>query len=170
MRVSEINLNFVLCKFRKKLQSRKIKYLFLAAIFLIAATHDMSAQRQRRSRQQTFSSQVAEKRVLLPDSLELARRDSIRIADSLFRVDSAALMKQSSLGAPAFSAARDSVIESFADGQRMIHYYGDVKVTYQNMELTAERMDYDVNTGTVHAYGVYDSLSADWKGRPRTLL
>jgi len=135
-------------------------------IIMIAAMHDLNAQRPRRSRQPLFSSQVAEKKVVLPDSLELARRDSIRIADSLFRVDSAALMKQSSLGAPAFSAARDSVIESFVDGQRMIHYYGDVKVTYQNMELTAERMDYDVNTGTVHAYGVYDSLLADWKGRP----
>ena len=75
-------------------------------------------------------------------------------------------MKSSSLRAPAFSAARDSVVENFVDGARMIHYYGDVKVRYQNMELTAERMDYDVTTGVVHAYGVYDSLLADWKGRP----
>ncbi|MBR0175656.1 MAG: LPS-assembly protein LptD, partial [Bacteroidales bacterium] len=118
------------------------------------------------SREPAFSSQIAEKKVVLPDSLELARRDSIRIADSLFRADSAALMKSSSLRAPAFSAARDSVVENFVDGARMIHYYGDVKVRYQNMELTAERMDYDVTTGVVHAYGVYDSLLADWKGRP----
>ena len=140
---------------------RKIKYLFLAA-----AAHDLDAQRPRRSREPAFSSQIAEKKVVLPDSLELARRDSIRIADSLFRADSAALMKSSSLRAPAFSAARDSVVENFVDGARMIHYYGDVKVRYQNMELTAERMDYDVTTGVVHAYGVYDSLLADWKGRP----
>ena len=132
----------------------------------IAAAHDIDAQRPRRSRGPAFSSQIAEKKVVLPDSLELARRDSIRIADSLFRADSAALMKSSSLRAPAFSAARDSVVENFSDGQRMIHYYGDVKVKYQNMELTAERMDYDVTTGVVHAYGVYDSLTADWKGRP----
>ena len=133
---------------------------------LIAAAHDLDAQRPRRSRESAFSSQIAEKKVVLPDSLELARRDSIRIADSLFRADSAALMKSSSLRSPAFSAARDSVIEYFAGGERLIHYYGDVKVSYQNMELTAERMDYDVSTGTVHAYGVYDSLTADWKGRP----
>ena len=132
----------------------------------IAAAHNIDAQRPRRSRGPAFSSQIAEKKVVLPDSLELARRDSIRIADSLFRADSAALMKSSSLRAPAFSAARDSVVENFSDGQRMIHYYGDVKVKYQNMELTAERMDYDVTTGVVHAYGVYDSLTADWKGRP----
>lgn len=145
---------------------RKIKYLFLAAAFFTAAAHDLDAQRPRRSREPAFSSQIAEKKVVLPDSLELARRDSIRIADSLFRADSAALMKSSSLRAPAFSAARDSVVENFVDGARMIHYYGDVKVRYQNMELTAERMDYDVTTGVVHAYGVYDSLLADWKGRP----
>ena len=132
----------------------------------IATAHNIDAQRPRRSRGPAFSSQIAEKKVVLPDSLELARRDSIRIADSLFRADSAALMKSSSLRAPAFSAARDSVIENFSDGQRLIHYYGDVKVKYQNMELTAERMDYDVTTGVVHAYGVYDSLTADWKGRP----
>ena len=134
--------------------------------FFAAAAHDLDAQRPRRSREPAFSSQIAEKKVVLPDSLELARRDSIRIADSLFRADSAALMKSSSLRAPAFSAARDSVVENFVDGARMIHYYGDVKVKYQNMELTAERMDYDVTTGVVHAYGVYDSLLADWKGRP----
>ena len=145
---------------------RKIKYLFLAVALFIAAAHNIDAQRPRRSRGPAFSSQIAEKKVVLPDSLELARRDSIRIADSLFRADSAALMKSSSLRAPAFSAARDSVVENFSDGQRMIHYYGDVKVKYQNMELTAERMDYDVTTGVVHAYGVYDSLTADWKGRP----
>lgn len=145
---------------------RKIKYLFLAALLIFAAAHDVNAQRPRRSRGQTFSSQVAEKKVVLPDSLELARRDSIRIADSLFRVDSAALMKNSSLAAPAFSVARDSIIENFIDGKRIIHYYGDVKVNYQNMSLTAERMDYDISTGTVHAYGVYDSLSGEWKGRP----
>ena len=145
---------------------RKYKYLFLTAILLVAASHDMDAQRPRRGREQVFSSQIAEKKIVLPDSLELARRDSIRLADSLFRADSAALMKSSSLQAPAFSAARDSVIEDFTNGQRMIHYYGDVKVNYQNMSLTAERMDYDVSTGTVHAYGVYDSLSAEWRGRP----
>ena len=148
------------------MQLRKIKYLFLAVAFFTAAAHDLDAQRPRRSREPAFSSQIAEKKVVLPDSLELARRDSIRIADSLFRADSAALMKSSSLRAPAFSAARDSVVENFVDGARMIHYYGDVKVRYQNMELTAERMDYDVTTGVVHAYGVYDSLLADWKGRP----
>ena len=142
---------------------RKYIYFFLVPVLLAVTFTDLSAQRPRRSRGVSFSSQVAEKKIVLPDSLELARRDSIRVADSLYRADSAAMMAYSSLRSPAFSAARDSVIEDFSNGQRLIHYYGDVTVKYQNMELTAERMDYDVTTGVVHAYGVYDSLAADWK-------
>ena len=124
------------------------------------------AQRRRNRGGSVFSSQVAEKKVYQPDSVEIARRDSLARVDSLARADSSALMKKSSLRAPAFSTARDSIIERFEDGHRLIYYYGDVKVTYQNMELSAERMEYDMNTGTVYAYGVYDSLSGEWTGRP----
>jgi len=100
------------------------------------------------------------------DSLAVARRDSTARADSTFRADSVALLKKSSLERPAFSQARDSVVEVFSDGKRLIYYYGDVTVTYQNMKLTAEYMEYDMNTGTVYACGVYDSLSEEWRGRP----
>lgn len=58
------------------------------------------------------------------------------------------------------------MVEVFSDGHRLVYFYGDVSVKYQDMTLTAERMDYDMSTGTVHAYGVYDSLSGEWKGRP----
>lgn len=101
-----------------------------------------------------------------PDSVELARLDSIRVADSLFSLDSAALMKGSSLEAPAFSSARDSIIEVFTDGQRKIFYYGDVSVEYQGLKLTAERMEYDMNLSEVFAYGVYDSIQQAWIGKP----
>ena len=104
--------------------------------------------------------------VVEPDSTELARRDSLHVADSLHKLDSVALLGKSSLDEPAFSSARDSIVEVFSDGKRLIYYYGDVTVTYQDMKLTAERMDYDMNTGIVHAYGVYDSLECEWKGRP----
>lgn len=106
------------------------------------------------------------KPVHLPDSLELARRDSIHRADSIFKRDSMALQSKSSLERPAFSTARDSIIEVFSNGQRMIYYFGDVSVKYQDMELTAELMDYDMTTGTVYARGIYDTLAGEWKGRP----
>lgn len=101
-----------------------------------------------------------------PDSLEIARKDSLARADSLFRADSLALLGKSSISQPAFSSARDSIVEVFTDGSRKIFYYGDVTVKYQDMTLTAERMDYDLNTGVVYARGVLDTLTGEWVGRP----
>lgn len=106
------------------------------------------------------------KEVAKPDSLMLARRDSMARADSLARRDSLALLGKSSLTQPAFSAARDSIVEVFSNGSRKIYYYGDVTVTYQDMTLSAERIDYDLNTGVLYARGVLDTLTGEWKGQP----
>ena len=89
------------------------------------------------------------------DSLQLA--DSIAHADSINRADSIALLDKSSLDAPAFTTARDSIIEDFSNGKRMIYYYGDVSVTYGNMKLTADYMEYDLNSGTLYARGTKDT-------------
>ena len=89
------------------------------------------------------------------DSLQ--RADSIAHADSIHRADSVALLDKSSLDAPAFTTARDSIIEDFSDGKRMIYYYGDVSVTYGNMKLTADYMEYDLNSGTLYARGTKDT-------------
>lgn len=132
---------------------------------MFAGIADAQIQRRPRVNQELFNEYV-EKVVVAPDSLELARRDSLHVADSLHRSDSLAMLKQSSLSMPAFSTARDSIVEFFSDGQRKIFYYGDVSVKYQNMTLTAELMEYDMNLGTVHAKGVYDTLSRTWKGQP----
>ncbi len=48
----------------------------------------------------------------------------------------------------------------------MVYYYGDVKVTYQNMELTAAYMEYDMTTGEVFAQGVQDPETGEWSGLP----
>lgn len=106
------------------------------------------------------------KEVAKPDSSMLARRDSIARSDSLARRDSLALLGKSSLTQPAFSAARDSIVEVFTNGSRKIYYYGDVTVTYQDMTLSAERIDYDLNTGVLYARGVLDTLTGEWKGQP----
>lgn len=123
------------------------------------------SRRPRRSPTQAYGVRV-EKKVIGPDSTELARRDSLRGADSLRRADSVSMLKNSSLERPAFSTARDSIVEDFSNGQKRIYYYGEVSVKYQDMELSAEYMDYDMATGTVYARGVYDSLAGEWTGRP----
>ncbi|MBO4475749.1 MAG: LPS-assembly protein LptD [Bacteroidales bacterium] len=142
--------------------------LVFAGLLLILATLSLDAQTVgRRGQRQVFSNAVPKtKKTVELDSAALARLDSLHRADSVRRADSAALRSMSSLEAPAFSAAKDSIVEVFTDGQRMIYYYGDVTVEYQDIKLTAAYMQYDMNTGTVFAKGVYDSLDGEWKGRP----
>lgn len=93
-------------------------------------------------------------------------KDSTARADSLFRADSLDLLSKSSLDLPAFTGAKDSIVEVFSNGQRMIYYYGDVTVTYQGMKLTADVMEYDMNSGIVDARGTLDTLTGEWKGQP----
>ena len=86
-----------------------------------------------------------------------APKDTIAIPDSTAAADSVALLNKSSLDAPAFTAAKDSIIEDFSDGKRLIYYYGDVSVTYGNMKLTADYMEYDLKTSTLYARGTADT-------------
>ena len=95
------------------------------------------------------------------DSLALMR-DSISRA----RQDSLDLLEKSSLTRPAFSAAKDSTRQVFSEGQRKMFYWGDVEVTYENIKLKADYMEYDMNTGVVFARGTLDTLTGEWKGQP----
>lgn len=147
----------------------------LAALLLLAVAaisfpgYSQNDRRYRRRKAQTeFSQAVAFNRDSLPplsDSV-LALRDSLRRVDSLFKIDSAAMQKQSSLRKPAFTGAKDSVIEVFTDGERKVFYYGDVTAKYEDMTLTADFMEYDMKTGTVYAHGTKDTLTGEIKGRP----
>lgn len=137
----------------------------LLTVFLLCGTISVSAQ-TRGGRKVLAGGAPPPKEVAKPDSAMLARRDSIAKADSLARKDSLALLGKSSLTQPAFSAARDSIVEVFTNGSRKIYYYGDVTVTYQDMTLSAERIDYDLNTGVLYARGVLDTLTGEWKGQP----
>ncbi|MBR1871887.1 MAG: LPS-assembly protein LptD [Bacteroidales bacterium] len=140
----------------------------LTVLLLALSFTGMSQDDRRRGRQRkTFSQAVA----FNPDSVEVsdsikAIRDSIHRADSLFKIDSAALQKHSSLDYPVFTGAKDKIIEVFTDGQRKVYYYGDVTVTYGNMKLTADYMEYDMKTGVVFAKGTLDSISGEIKGMP----
>lgn len=143
-------------------------FISILALLLCFCT-DSFSQNDRRSRRRntTFSQAVVFNRdsVQVPDSVK-AVRDSLHRVDSLFKLDSIALMKQSSLEAPAFSGAKDSIREDFSNGQRKAYYYGDVTVEYGNMKLTADYMEYDMKTGTVFARGTLDTLTGEWKGQP----
>lgn len=88
---------------------------------------------------------------LLKDTLQPRRP----LSDSLLRRDT--LRNKGSLDFPVFSTARDSIIEDFSGGKKMMYYYGDVKVTYNDMEITADYMAYDMDARTVFAKGLPDT-------------
>ena len=90
------------------------------------------------------------------------------MADSLkaAQADSLDLLHKSSLERPAFSTAKDSIITDFRDGRRMIYYYGGATVTYQNMKLTADYLEYDMLTNTVFARGRQDPTTGEMVGLP----
>ena len=94
-------------------------------------------------------------------SLETQASDTLNsdtlnmVSDTLLQ-DS--LINNSSLQEPIFSGGRDSIVKDFnVDGRKMIYYYGDVKVSYGDFELTSEYMAFDVDSKTVFAKGLPDT-------------
>ena len=111
--------------------------LALCLVLFLAGQSIAYSQKPKKGKP-VFSQSVAFNRdsIVVSDSIK-AIRDSLHRVDSLFKVDSAAMQKHSSLEFPAFSTAKDSVVDIFANGQRKRRYYGDVTVTYGDMKLTA---------------------------------
>ena len=166
-----------------------LKYLTLAALLLVGPAREAAAQVQDslslpqrdsliHQRRDSLARQVPDSLRFFRDSLDFAldsvltSRDSLLLArmraDSIAaaRRDSLELLNKSSLEVPAFSTAKDSIITDFSGGKRMIYYYGGATVTYQNMKLTADYIEYDMNTNTVFARGQKDTLTGEWTGLP----
>ena len=138
------------------------KWGLAVLMLLVLSTFTLSSQDDRRSRRARRAVAEAETEVVtdtIPEISDSLRHvlDSTHRADSIAAHDSLQMLKKSSLEAPAFTTARDSVIEDFSDGKRLIHYYGDVSVTYADMKLTADYMQYDLATSTLYARGTTDS-------------
>ena len=136
------------------------KWGLAAIMLLVLSSFTVSSQDDRRSRRaRRAAAEAVTDTVAVPEISDSLRavRDSIARVDSLAAVDSVNMLKKSSLEAPAFTAARDSIVEDFSDGKRLIYYYGDVSVTYGNMKLTADYMEYDLNTQTLYARGTKDT-------------
>ena len=66
---------------------------------------------------------------VISDSLR-AVMDSTFRADSIAAEDSVKLLKKSSLQAPAFTTAKDSIIEDFSNGKKTIYELNDVDPRY----------------------------------------
>ena len=145
------------------------KWGLVVIMLLVFSTFTLSSQddrRSRRDRRQADHHEHVDTTVVpeISDSLR-AVLDSTHRADSIARIDSLSMLRKSSLQAPAFTTAKDSIVEDFSDGKRIIYYYGDVTVTYGNMKLTADYMEYDLATSTLYARGTKDTTGVI-KGQP----
>ena len=146
---------------RNNLQNAVLAVLTLLVLcsFMLPSSQDnrRSRRRGKKATTEVAAPVLDSAQKAAADSLK-AVRDSIHLADSIFRADSVEMLSKSSLERPAFSTARDSIIEDFSEGRQMIYYYGDVSVTYGDMKLTADYMEYDLQTQTVYARGTKDTL------------
>ena len=137
------------------------KWGLVAAMLLVFCSFTVSSQEDRRSRRARRLAETAEAvdSTLIPEISDSMRAvmDSTHRADSIASQDSLRLLEKSSLQTPAFTMAKDSVIEDFSNGKRIIYYYGDVSVSYGNMKLTADYMEYDLATQTLYARGTKDT-------------
>ena len=144
-----------------------LQYLLTATLALALGGAQVSAQVLRKMPDSTVR-KVLPDTLLAPlpepeaDSVTLARQDSLATA----RRDSLDLLNKSSLERPAFSTAKDSIITDFSGGKRMIYYYGGATVEYQNMKLTADYLEYDMNSNTVFATGRKDPVTGEMTGLP----
>ena len=154
---------------KETLQAAFKKSGLAMTILLVLSSFVLSSQendRPRRMRRNAVVSNIITDSIppMISDSLK-AVRDSIARVDSIAAVDSVSMLSKSSLDQPAFTTAKDSIVEDFSGGKRMIYYYGDVSVTYGNMKLTADYMEYDLNTATLYARGTKDTTGVI-KGQP----
>ena len=140
------------------MSGRIVKYVVAAGMLLMGvAAHPQEQFRFRRDstlRERSDSALVASDSLRVMDSLAAAKRDSLD------------LLHKSSLERPAFTTAKDSIITDFSDGKRLIYYYGGATVSYQNMKLTADYIEYDMATNIVYARGRKDPVTGEWVGQP----
>ena len=148
--------------------SRKfLQYLTVMAILLSALSLPAQARRHRQ-----LPDSVATPAVTLADTSWMQslpeRNDSLVRQDSLLtaRRDSLEMLQKSSLDRPAFTTAKDSIITDFTNGQRKIYYYGGATVTYQDMKLTADYIEFDMKTNIVYARGRPDPATGEMVGLP----
>ena len=138
------------------------EYLMLSVMLVAAFAGDVLAQNIRQLPDSLPS------RAVLQDTVLRVNRDSLLRADSLAaaRRDSLDMLGKSSLERPAFTTAKDSIITDFSNGQRMVYYYGGASVSYQNMKLTADYLQYNMKTNTVYTSGRKNLATGEMEGLP----
>ena len=131
----------------------KILISFILLIVLLMLPDEATSQRRRRG---MIASNTAQK-----DSLQ--GKDSLKADTVTVRIDSVApVQKKQPLDAPVVYESNDSTVFTLGGSATL---YGSGKVNYQNIELAAEVISMNLDSSTVHAYGIKDSTGVE-KGKP----
>ena len=130
----------------------KIIISFILLIVLLMLPDEATSQRRRRGMIASNTAQT--------DSLN--RKDSLGADTVVVRVDSAAPTKKQPLDAPVIYESNDSTTFTLGGAATL---YGSGKVNYQNIELAAEVISMNLDSSTVHAYGIKDTTGTI-KGKP----
>lgn len=142
---------FALIKRKKNVLKRNIIISFLLVGILVFIANEVYSQRLHKDKLP---------RADVMQTRTLHRIDSLKL-DSL-RMDSLHPKKKQPLDAPVVYEASDSIV--FEKGG-YAHLYGDGKVDYQKIDLTAQIISMNLDSSTVKAIGVTDSLG-NIKGKP----
>lgn len=167
----------------------KFLFVMISLALFILSFNDVSAQSTKRRREKNDATKTIVEKIdslqkNLEDSTLVNKVDSLIVnqidsssllnADSLNRVvldslqrhrEDSLLRSKSMLDFPVFSSAKDSIIEDFSGKEKYIYYYGGVTVTYGDMKITSDYMAYNIDTKTVYASGITDTLG-NTKGSP----
>ena len=148
------------------LVSKHIRLALTLCTVIFMSVHGYCAQREWSIQNylDTTRTRIAGLTNISGDTIAPVSSDTLNIAQDTIPQDT--LINNSSLTEPIFSGGRDSIVKDFnVDGRKMIYYYGDVKVTYGDFELSSEYMAFDVDSKTVFAKGLPDT-SGTIIGRP----
>ena len=131
----------------------KILISFILLIVLLMLPDEATSQRRRRGMIASNTAQT--------DSLQ--GNDSLKADTVTVRIDSIApVKKKQPLDAPVVYESNDSTVFTLGGAATL---YGSGKVNYQNIELAAEVISMNLDSSTVHAYGIKDTTGVE-KGKP----
>ena len=129
------------------------RFFFIAVVAMLVVS--LNGYGNNRSYLDTLKTRIGALSYEGKDSLHFAS-DSVTIAADTAALDS--IINKSSIESPIFSGGTDSIVKDFnVDGRKMMYYYGDVKVSYGDMEISSAYMAFDVDSKTVFAKGLPDT-------------
>ncbi len=139
-----------------------IKYILAVTVALLLLP--LEGKCEGYSYLDTIKTKIQNLKATAQDSLKPVQDTLVALTDTTV---ADTLVNKSTLQQPVFSGGKDSIVKDFnVDGRKMIYYYGDVKVSYGDMEITSEYMAFDVDSKTVFAKGLPDSTGTVY-GQPK---